>query len=146
MIRTACAAMTLAVGLAAAPAWAADHEVEMLNRGDAGPMVFEPAALKIETGDTVTFVATDPGHNAETIAGMIPEDAEQFRTNIGETVTITFDTEGVYGIKCTPHFGMGMVGLIQVGDEPANVEAAKGTTLPPKAQERFEAAYETLGL
>ncbi|MAN75769.1 MAG: pseudoazurin [Rhizobiales bacterium] len=146
MIRTALTALMLTVGLAGAPAWAADHEVQMLNRGDAGPMVFEPAGIKIEPGDTVTFVATDPGHNAETIAGMFPLGAEAFRTTIGETVTVTFDVEGVYGIKCTPHYAMGMVALIQVGDAPENLEQAKATTLPPKAKERFEAAYQELGL
>ena len=118
----------------------------MLNRGDAGAMVFEPVALKIEPGDTVTFVSVDPGHNAETINGMIPEGAETFRTAIGQTETVTFDIEGVYGIKCTPHFGMGMDMLIQVGDDPQNLEEAKGVTLPPKASERLEAAYTELGL
>ena len=48
---------------------------------------FEPVALKIEPGDTVTFVSVDPGHNAETINGMIPEGAETFRTAIGQTET-----------------------------------------------------------
>lgn len=132
--------------LVAMPAFAADHEVQMLNRGEAGAMVFEPAALKIEPGDTVTFVSVDPGHNAETINGMFPEGAETFRTAISQTETVTFDVEGVYGIKCTPHFGMGMVMLIQVGDDPQNVEEAKGTTLPPKASERLDAAYAELGL
>ncbi len=48
-----------ALGLAGA-AQAADHEVKMLNRGsDGGMMVFEPAFLKVEPGDTVTFVAGD---------------------------------------------------------------------------------------
>lgn len=146
MIKTALTALTLAAGLAVGPAWAADHEVEMLNRGEDGIMVFEPAALKIELGDTVTFVATDPGHNAETIAGMVPEGAQTFRTPIGETTTVTFDIEGVYGVKCTPHYGMGMVVLIQVGEEPANLETAKATTLPPMAKQRFEKAYQDLGL
>lgn len=132
--------------LVALPTFAADHEVQMLNRGEAGAMVFEPVALKIEPGDTVTFVSVDPGHNAETIKGMFPADAESFRTAIGQTETVTFDIEGIYGIKCTPHFGMGMVMLIQVGDDPDNLEEAKGATLPPKATERFEEAYAQLGL
>src|SRR3546814_8035044 len=55
----------------AGPAVAADHEVKMLNRGAAGMMVFEPAWLKVEPGDTVTFKSVNPSHNAETIAGKI---------------------------------------------------------------------------
>ncbi len=52
----------------------------MLNKGaDGTTMVFEPALTKIAVGDTVTFVATDRGHNAETIPGMLPEGAEASR-------------------------------------------------------------------
>lgn len=55
--------MTLAtiavfVGLTS-PALAAEIKVKMLNRGTEGVMVFEPALVKIEPGDTVKFVATD---------------------------------------------------------------------------------------
>jgi plastocyanin len=64
------AAATLAMtGLAAA----AEIEVKMLNKGsDGGMMVFEPALVKVEPGDTVNFIATDKGHNAEAIKGMLP--------------------------------------------------------------------------
>ena len=44
----------------------------MLNKGAEGAMVFEPALVKVAPGDTVKFVATDKGHNAETIKGMLP--------------------------------------------------------------------------
>lgn len=134
------------LALSAMPAFAADHEVRMLNRGEAGTMVFEPAALHIQPGDTVTFISVDPGHNVETIAGMIPEGAETFRTGISETATITFDVEGVYGLKCTPHLAMGMVALVQVGDDPHNIEDAKAVRQPPAAKKRFDAAYVELGL
>ena len=53
--------------LAGFPAQAAEFEVKMLNRGEAGMMVFEPAFLQVEKGDTVTFVPTDRSHNAESI-------------------------------------------------------------------------------
>lgn len=135
-----------ALAFTALPAFAADHEVRMLNRGEAGTMVFEPSALHIEPGDTVTFVSVDPGHNVETIAGMIPEGAETFRSAISQTVTVTFDIPGVYGLKCTPHLAMGMVALIQVGDDPHNIEAAKAVRQPPVAVKRFTAAYAELGL
>ena len=54
------------------------HEVHMLNRNDQGPMVYEPQRLRIAPGDTVRFLPTQPGHNAATIDGMIPEGAEPF--------------------------------------------------------------------
>ena len=51
----------------------------MLDKGTEGVMVFEPALVKIEPGDTVKFVATNKGHNAETIKGMLPEGADAVR-------------------------------------------------------------------
>jgi len=37
----------------AGPVSAEMHQIQMLNRGEAGPMVFEPDFLRIEPGDTV---------------------------------------------------------------------------------------------
>lgn len=132
--------------LTAVPALAANFEVHMLNKGAAGTMVFEPSALKVAPGDTVTFIPTDKGHNAETIKDMLPEGAESFKGAVGKEVVVTFTAEGVYGVKCAPHLGMGMVALIQVGDAPANVDAAKAAKLPKKAAERMQADFTTLGL
>ena len=66
-------AATAALPLAfTAAAVAAEIEVKMLDKGAEGMMVFEPALVKIEPGDTVKFVATNKGHNAESIKGMLP--------------------------------------------------------------------------
>ena len=62
-------------------------------------MVFEPALVKIEPGDTVKFVATDKGHNAETIKGMLPDGAAPFAGKINEDIAVTFDKAGVYGVQ-----------------------------------------------
>lgn len=144
-ISTAALAVAM-TGLMVAPAFAADHEIKMMNKGEVGTMVFEPAFVQAQPGDTVTFVAVDKGHNAETIKDMLPEGADAFKGKMGETITVTLDAPGVYGVKCAPHFGMGMVVLITVGDELPNLDLAKGIKLPPKAQERFDAAYTELGL
>lgn len=144
-IATTLVALAAVAGLAA-PAFAADYEMKMLNKGEAGTMVFEPAFLQIQPGDTVTFVPTDKGHNVETIKDMIPEGFEAFKSKINETYTVTFDAAGVYGIKCTPHFAMGMVGLIFVGDEQPNLEAARAVKVPSKVQERFDAIYTAAGI
>ena len=101
------AAALLAIAL---PAGAAEFEVKMLNKGAEGAMVFEPSLLKIAPGDTVKFLATDKTHNAESIKGMIPEGAKPFVGKINEEITVTFEQPGIYGIKCLPHYGMGMVG------------------------------------
>ena len=143
--KTAFAAIALA-GLAIAPALAADHEVQMLNKGEAGAMVFEPALIQAQPGDTVTFIPTDKGHNVEAIKGMLPEGVEIFKSKINETYTLTVDVSGVYGIKCTPHYAMGMIGLIVVGDDTSNLEAIKAINVPKKVGERFEAVYAELAL
>jgi pseudoazurin len=138
----AAAALVLASTLSLA---AAEYEVKMLNKGaDGSTMVFEPAFLQIEVGDTVTFVPTDKGHNAETIKDMLPEGAEDFKGAMGKEVVVTFTEAGAYGVKCAPHFGMGMVALIVVGDAPANLEAIKAIKVPNKAQQRLDAIYAQL--
>ncbi|OJU92152.1 pseudoazurin [Shinella sp. PSBB067] len=137
------AAVILALAL---PAAAADFEVHMLNKGAEGAMVFEPAFVKIAPGDTITFIPTDKGHNVETIKDMIPEGAEAFKSKMNEHYKVTFDKPGAYGVKCTPHVGMGMVGVVIVGDAPANLDAVKTGKLPKKARERMDAAIAAAGL
>lgn len=131
------------VAAMASPVFAADFEVKMLNKGADGTMVFEPALTKIQPGDTVTFLATSKGHNAETIPGMFPEGFEPFKSAVGKDFTVTFDKAGAYGIRCTPHYGMGMVALVVVG-EPENLEAAKAVKQPGKADERFGKIFAEL--
>ena len=89
---------------------------------------------------------TDKSHNVETIKDMLPEGVEPFKSRVNEEFTVTFDVPGLYGIKCTPHFAMGMVGAIAVGDELPNLDAAKAATVPNKARERLEAAFAGLGI
>ena len=135
------------VALTAVPTFAANFEVQMLNKGaDGGTMVFEPALTQIAPGDTVTFLPTDKGHNAEAIKDMLPEGAEGFKGAMGKEVVVTFTQAGAYGVKCAPHLGMGMVALIIVGDAPANLDAVKAITVPNKAQERLDAIFAQLAL
>ena len=125
------------VAIAILPANAADVQVKMLNKGAKGMMVFEPDLVKVQPGDTVTFVATDPGHDAQSVPGMLPEGAQPFEGKIGKDVTVTFTQPGVYGIKCKPHYVMGMVGVVVVGDPSSNLEAAKQAKNPGKAGKLF---------
>lgn len=127
-------------GLAALPAAAADHEVMMLNRGDSGPMVFEPAYIRAELGDVIHFIPTDKSHNVEAIKEILPEGVEVFKSKINDAFELTVTEPGLYGYKCTPHLGMGMVGLIQVGDGPFEMQAAQDTKLPKRARERLDDA------
>jgi|TARA_B100001093_G_scaffold189995_1_gene182551 pseudoazurin len=106
---------------------AANFEVKMLNQGASGVMVFEPAFLKINTGDTVTFLATDAAHNSASIPGMLPDGASSWNGELSRDIAVTFDVPGVYGYQCTPHSMMAMVGVIQVGDNNANLDSAKAS-------------------
>lgn len=136
-------AVVAALGAAAGTANAAEIEVKMLNRGAAGMMVFEPAFAKAAPGDTIRFVPVDKGHNVESIDGMLPEGAAPFAGKFNEEVVVTLDKAGVYGFRCKPHYGMGMVGMIVVGD-PANAEQAKAASHPGKAKKVFAELFEKL--
>lgn len=114
------------------------HEVKMLNRSATGAMVFEPDFVAARPGDTIRFLATDPGHNAASIAGMLPDGAGRFIGRIDEEIEIILDAEGLYGVKCSPHVMMGMVMLIRVGDAPRSPDALP-EDLPARARDRFEA-------
>jgi len=133
MRNTTFIATALAALMATGTAYAADHEVKLLNKGEHGVMVFEPNYVEAAPGDTVTFVPTDKGHDAASIDGMIPDGAQPFKGEISKPITVTVDKEGVYGVKCVPHYGMGMVALIVVG-KPVNLEQAKTAKQPGKAK------------
>ena len=130
-----------ALGAAAGSASAADVEVKMLNKGAEGSMVFEPSLVQVQPGDTVHFIATDKSHDVESIKGMLPEGVEPFKGKMNENFDLTVTEEGVYGVKCTPHYPMGMVALVVVGDPSSNLEAAKAAKNPKKAQERLGADF-----
>lgn len=135
-------ALVAALGFAGA-ASAAEVEVKMLNKGTEGVMVFEPALVKVNPGDTVKFVAADKGHNVESIEAMLPEGGKAFTGKVNEEVTVTLDKPGVYGFRCKPHYGMGMVGMIVVG-EPANLDQAKAAAHPGKAKQAFANLFDKL--
>lgn len=120
-------------------AFAADHEVKMLNKGAKGAMVFEPDLIVAQVGDTVTFVPTNPGHLAESTPGMLPAGGKEFAGKAGKPVTMTLDVEGVYGVKCLPHMPMGMVAVVVAG-KPVNLKEATAAVakIPqPKAKQKY---------
>jgi pseudoazurin len=131
------AALAAGVVLLAGAAGAAEFDVKMLNKGTNGAaMVFEPALVKVAPGDSVHFIATDKGHDVLSVAGMIPDGAQPFEGKLGEDLTVTFAVPGVYGVKCKPHYGMGMVGVVVVGD-PVNLDAAKAVKQTGMARKVF---------
>jgi pseudoazurin len=116
--------LVLMIFIISVPAFSADHTVEMLSSSNGQMMVFKPAVLQINPGDTVTWKATNPGHNTASINQMSPDSSLQWDGKINEELKITFTKEGVYGYKCTPHYILGMVGIVSVGDNTTNLSAA----------------------
>jgi pseudoazurin len=135
------AALAFSCGASVA-AFAADYQVKMLNKGPDGKMMeFDPAFLKIAPNDSVTFVPIDKGHSSESIKGMIPDGAQPWNSGMSQKITVTFTKPGVYGYKCLPHFALGMVGLIEVGSNPPNLDAAKSVKLPPMAEKKMKELF-----
>ena len=126
----------------------ATHEIQMLNKSEEDPkmkMVFEPSFVAAEAGDCVKFIPTSKGHNAETIKKMYPKGAKKFKSKLNKEFVIKLEVEGLYGIKCTPHYQMGMVALIQVGEvsEESLSKSAK-VKHRGKAKDRFKALFSAL--
>lgn len=143
MIRRLATGLALAALMAPA-AMAETFEVKMLNKGtDGARMVFEPAFVQAQPGDTIKFIATDRGHNAETVDDLIPAGAEGFTGKINEEIEVTLETEGVYGVICKPHYAMGMVMTIAVGDVEAPGDFLEGR-VPRKAREHFQEQLDNL--
>jgi pseudoazurin len=69
---------------------------------------------------------------------MLPDGATAIDGQISQDVKVTFTVPGVYGIRCVPHFALGMVALVVVGDHPANLDAAKAVQLPALAKQRLD--------
>lgn len=109
-----------------------EHVVKMLNMGDGGAMIFEPAVIKVSLGDTIHFKATDISHNSETITNMVPAGADGWMGDLNEDISITIDTEGVYVYQCSPHAMLAMVGVIQVG-EAVNLDDVKAAAQSMKS-------------
>lgn len=139
------AALFLAGSLAGA-ASAEEHEVKMLNTNGKGKfMLFEPEFIKAKVGDTVKFIPTTKGHNAEAIADLWPEGAGEFKGKLNEEVVLTIEKPGVYGIKCLPHYPMGMIALIVAGDELPNKDQLEGYKPPGTALKRYDALKAQVG-
>ncbi len=132
-------AMTMAAFAVPHAVSAAEHIIEMRNKDDAGnTMVFVPSFVKVAPGDTVKFVPTDKGHNAQSVPNIWPEGIPEVKGAFSKEVVFTTDKDGLYVFKCLPHYGMGMVALVQVG-KPVNLDAVKNFVATGMAKKRLDA-------
>ena len=124
-------------------AQAADITVDMLNKRDDGAkMVYSQDVVRIDVGDSVTWVPTSKGQNVEIIGAPDGYDIPK-KSKLSKEVSITFDTPGVYLYQCTPHKTMGMLGVVVVGDGQNDISGAK--VRGKKAEEKLAELIELLG-
>jgi pseudoazurin len=108
--------------LATSVAIAEEHEIRAISHRNYESMFFEPDFMQIEPGDRVTFMVTDFDHQPQSV--FVPEGADHWQAEKGQTATVTFTHEGIYIFDCVYHNVMGMAGVVVVG-RPVNLQEAR---------------------
>jgi len=91
--------------------------VDVGVQANGGAFGYGPAAVQVDPGTTVRWEWTGEGgqHN-------VVDDAGNFESELvseaGVNFERTFDSAGVVKYYCTPHQGIGMKGVVVVGDLP----------------------------
>ena len=125
-------------------AYAKTIEIEMLNKDGAGrKMVYSEELVHVDAGDIVKWLPTSKGHNVEIVAA--PEGFEiPKKSKNGKEVSIEFTEPGIYYYWCTPHKGMGMIGLIVVDGDTSNKDAIAKAKAMGKSKKKLKALLEEL--
>lgn len=103
---------------------------------------FEPKFLQVPAGSTVRFKGSTGRHTVTAIPRMVPVGARVFEIRGKPEMDLTFETEGVYGIRCRVHGRHGMVMLLIVGNPSSNLEEARAYL--PKLGESERVGFEEL--
>ena len=128
--------------LMSSPALAADLTIEMLNKdADGNKMVYSEEIARVEVGDTITWVPSAKGHNVEMISS--PNDMK-FKSKNNKEAKITFEDPGLYLYWCTPHKGMGMIGLVVVGNDLSNIDNVKKSKAYGKSKKKLKKLLASL--
>ena len=124
------------------PAFAAALPIEMLNKDAAGnKMVYSEEIARVDVGDTIIWVPTDKGHNVEMISS--PNDLK-FKSKNNKEAKITFEVPGLYLYWCTPHKGMGMIGLVVVGGDTSNADTVAKAKVRGKSKKKLKKLLDEL--
>ena len=126
----------------ATSSFAADVTIEMLNKDAEGNRnVYSEEVVRVEVGDTVTWLPTSKGHNVEMISSP---NRMKFKSKNNKEVKVTFDTPGIYYYWCTPHKGMGMIGLIVVGNDLSNIDDVASAKAIGKSKKKLKTLLASL--
>ena len=127
------------------PASAENQTIEMLNKLGKETMVYSKKVVKVDIGDTVFWKSTKPGHNVEFIKGGVPEGVGKFRSALSKDTEYKFEVPGIYAYWCTPHKGMGMIGLVVVGNDFSNRNQIAKAKAFGKTKKKLKKLVESLG-
>ena len=118
--------------------------VEMLNKdADGNKMVYSQEIVEIGVGQIVKWIPTSKGHNVEFVAA--PEGFEiPKKSKNGKEVEMQFDIPGVYYYWCTPHKGMGMIGLVVVGEDKNNLDKIRKVKVYGKSKKLLKKLLKSL--
>ena len=89
----------------------------------------------------MTWLPTAKGHNVEMISSPTQM---KFKSKNNKQVEITFDTPGIYYYWCTPHKGMGMIGLIVVGNDLSNIDDIASAKAIGKSKKKLKQLVASL--
>ncbi|MFB6106756.1 MAG: plastocyanin/azurin family copper-binding protein [Halobacteriaceae archaeon] len=134
------------------PAEEATVEMTMLSEEDP---VFAPEVAWVKPGGSVTWKNVDEEEHTATAYAAANDDPQRIpdgasawdsgRLETDATYTQTFDTEGVYDYYCVPHEGLGMVGVVIVGNPDLSGQPAMASLqedIPKKARDQLSDLHE----
>ena len=120
----------------------ANYQVTMNSKDSLGNrLVFDKEIISISSGDSVTWIPVDKGHNIEMVSS--PNNLK-FRSSPGKEVTLTFEAPGIYYYRCTPHKSAGMIGLIIVDNDYSNIEQIKTSNAPGRSKIKLNSLLNSL--
>ena len=123
------------------PAHSADVSINMLNKQGKERNIYSEKIVYVDVGDTVTWLPSSKGHNVEMISSP---NKMKFKSKNGKEAKITFDTPGIYYYWCTPHKGMGMIGLVVVANDVSNIDEVASAKALGKSKKKLKKLLASL--
>jgi pseudoazurin len=112
------------------------HEILMVNKdGNGNRNVFLPEVIQVSAGDTVKWFSKDRGHNVEMVSSP---NKIKFKSKLGKDTSMIFEEPGVYYYWCTPHKGMGMIGLVVVDGDLSNIQEVEKAKALGKSKKKLK--------
>jgi len=87
-------------------------------QGNGGNFAFGPPAAQIDPGTTIVWEWNGEGGQHNVVAEEGADFESELSAEAGFTFEQTFEEEGVVKYFCQPHLGLGMKGVLVVGEMP----------------------------